>query len=206
MANKQKLTTLVQLGIAILSLASIVLAETNSVTGTSHDLTINPEIIGSLGTCGYCHGAHSTIPQLPLWERTGTVSLFTLYASITIKSDVEQPGSTSLACLSCHDGVTAFDAVNGSTGTAGNDMSTHYEGSSAIMGIDLRNEHPIGVSIAVDTAGIRDETTITNAGLKIYDGKVECASCHDAHGSAGFIPFLRLEQDNSLMCLTCHIK
>ena len=55
-------------------------------------------------------------------------------------------------------------------------MNHIYEGSTAIIGTDLRDDHPVGVDITVDSTGIRNETDITDAGLKVYDSKVECAS------------------------------
>ncbi len=49
--------------------------------------------------------------------------------------------------------------------------------------------------------------------VRVYDGKVECASCHDPHGvpsgGAGstFKPtFLRVANTGSALCLTCHTK
>ena len=35
---------------------------------------------------------------------------------------------------------------------------------------------------------------------------VECASCHDVHGGAAGSTFLRISNDNSAVCLACHIK
>lgn len=52
--------------------------------------------------------------------------------------------------------------------------------------------------------------------VRLYDSgegyEVECASCHDPHGvpdasGSKFIPsFLRISNDGSTLCLTCHIK
>ena len=99
-----------------------------------------------------------------------------------------------------------FDAFNGSSGTPGNNMNTIYTGSTAIMGTDLSDDHPVGVDITKDPDGIYDEPTITSAGLLLYDNKVECASCHDAHGVTGYDSFLRIENANSAMCTACHKK
>ena len=102
--------------------------------------------------------------------------------------------------------MTAFDALYGSSGTPGNDMNNVYPGSYAITGSDLSNDHPINVSISADSAGIKDESTITSAGLKVFSGQVECASCHDAHGTDGHSSFLRVDNANSALCLGCHNK
>ena len=45
-------------------------------------------------------------------------------------------------------------------------------------------------------------------GVKLFgasNDQVECASCHDPHGSG--TNFLRVAQDaNSALCVTCHVK
>ena len=204
MAHKQNPLLLI---LAVLSVIYIDTVNAISVVGTPHDLSINSSIIGGFGSCSFCHGAHTKDDgQLPLWSRTGTESVFTLYSSPTLDSSVDPPGVMSIACLSCHDGVTAFDAVYESNGTPGNDMNTVYPGSYAIIGTDLGNDHPVGVLIGADTLGIKEEQAITTAGLTIYDGKVECASCHDAHGTLGFVSFLRVDIAGSTLCFACHNK
>jgi len=197
----------VLIGVAILTVVTVGNVDAMSVAGTKHDLSAYPSIIGGFGSCSFCHGPHpSGDGQLPLWARTEPVSVFTLYSSPTISATVEQPGVMSLACLSCHDGVTAFDAMNGSPGTIDNNMNTVFPGSQSIIGADLGDDHPIGIDITADAIGIRDESAITGAGLRVYGGRVECASCHDVHGTAGFDKFLRLDSAGSLLCVTCHIK
>ena len=65
-----------------------------------------------------------------------------------------------------------------------------------------------------DTNG--DATADSNE-IRIYDEgegfKVECSSCHDPHGvpssgqgSTHFPSFLRVSNEESSVCLTCHIK
>ena len=194
-------------GVAILSVVSVGTVSAVTVVGTKHDLSTYPAITGGAGSCGYCHGPHpSDDGQLPMWSRTGTETTFNLYSSPTMDATVELPGPMSLACLSCHDGVTAFDALYGSTGTVDNDMNTIFPGSHAIMGSNLGDDHPIGVDITADSLGIRGESDITSAGLKVYASKVECASCHDAHGTPGYPAFLRIDNVGSALCLACHIK
>ena len=199
----------VLVGIALLFLASFesVMAEVHSVAGTKHDMTIYGNIFGAMGTCNVCHGPRSDLEALLSFRsKSDPVSGFQLYSSSTIDSFVNEPDVESLICLSCHDGVTAFDALNDSMGTVGNNMSSQFEGSPAIIGTDLRNDHPIGVSIRSDSNGIRDELAIKNAGLRIYNGKVECTTCHDPHGSNKYPYFLRIDPAGSPLCLYCHIK
>lgn len=42
-------------------------------------------------------------------------------------------------------------------------------------------------------------------GIRLYNGKVQCASHHDPHNS-GNPTFLRISNDNSAVCRTCHKK
>ena len=205
MVNEQKLTLSVLA--LLISVVSISTVNAVSVKGTRHDLTGNATKSGDQDPCLYCHAVHSSGSQLPLWGRTGTESEFTLYASPTMDANMAQPSGISRACLSCHDGVTAFDALLGLTGVAtGNNMNTNFPGSPAILGLDLSGDHPIGVDITADSAGIEDEGTITGGGLTIYSGKVECASCHEVHGRDGYAYFLRIDPALGTLCETCHTK
>jgi len=55
--------------------------------------------------------------------------------------------------------------------------------------------------------------TTTNSGLgstidndMLFDGKMECASCHDVHNRFGVSGLLKMSNVNSELCLTCHNK
>jgi len=93
------------------------------------------------------------------------------------------------------------------------------------IGTDLRNDHPVGVVYRGDEtnppasllptgtalpagfviAGDRDGNPGPTIGDLLRDGKVECVSCHDPH--LGDNPtFLRLPNNNSDLCTTCHAK
>ena len=89
---------------------------------------------------------------------------------------------------------------------------------------DLRDDHPISFSYtAVVTATAANNEfnadTDVEPDLLLYgtDQRVECGTCHDPHvnyltgfgfpGADGdYAPFLRMKNDRSRMCLTCHIK
>lgn len=192
------------IGIVILSMAGIGTVNAISMEGGKHDLSAAG---GSVSLCDYCHVKHDSAGgQTAQWNRTETTTVFTPYTSRTMDATMSQPGSVSLLCLSCHDGVTAFDALNGSAGTPGNNMNTISPGSTAIIGPDLSDDHPIGVDIRMDSEGIKHESVIRGAGLEVYDSKVECASCHDVHGGGGYTYFLRLDPASGSLCVTCHNK
>jgi hypothetical protein len=116
--------------LSFISISSIGLAQ---MSGTKHDLNTNA---GSLPVgqgqdlCRFCHTPHNSNAVAPLWDRNppDTVT-FTLYDSPTMGNTMGQPTGVSQGCLSCHDGVTAFDSLLGLTGTGGNDMNTLYASS-----------------------------------------------------------------------------
>ena len=91
----------------------------------------------------------------------------------------------------------------------------------AQMFVELRNDHPI--SVLYTDARDQDETGMvepqTSGGvtyvgdikLKLFDGYVECTTCHDPHnegesGTGYKYPFLWVDNAGSALCLNCHIK
>jgi Doubled CXXCH motif (Paired_CXXCH_1) len=119
-------------------------------------------------------------------------------------------------CLACHGAV----AIPGAP-----------DFTIAAIGTDLTNDHPVGITFPTTNGNGTDFKTPTgtqgnatffdsnsNGGMdkgdvRLYDAKVECASCHDPHGvpsgAAGSTlnpTFMRLANTNSAVCLTCHAK
>lgn len=138
------------------------------------------------------------------------------------------PGAQT--CMSCH--VTGGTGVGYANAT---DFDSYY------IGTDLKNDHPVGVTFPttkddfrvpdgggatdgsrwfndnLSIGGIKTGARLDPADVRIYNGRVECASCHDPHGvpvgggqrtnDAEFTKtFLRVQNDNSRLCMTCHIK
>lgn len=130
----------------------------------------------------------------------------------------EQPSSVSLSCLSCHDGVTALDAFGGNAGTWNIANAPDGYRPSSSLGTDLSSDHPISIdyttSIALDDKGLYDPKTAPSglpAGGSIskdmlYNGRVECSSCHDVHNKMGISRMLKKDNAGSALCLTCHDK
>ena len=89
-------------------------------------------------------------------------------------------------------------------------------GTGAAIGVD---SHAAGFR-AASTAGTRPVVvngaiTLPLYGTTLANGKVECGSCHDPHEErsktgaatpAESVYFLRIANDNSQLCLTCHLK
>ena len=95
-----------------------------SISNTRHNLTVpfvpDPKFMDTSRNnygevCVYCHtphGANSTLPKAPLWNRTIPGNTYTLYnLPLTSGQVPTQPGPNSLTCLSCHDGTVAIDSV-----------------------------------------------------------------------------------------------
>ena len=95
-----------------------------SIVNTRHNLMIDysPLVDRMSGArndygavCIYCHtphGASTVMGNAPLWNRTKPNTAFTLYsATTTLNQEITEPGSSSLMCLSCHDGITSLDSI-----------------------------------------------------------------------------------------------
>lgn len=189
-----------------------------AVSGSKHDMRswMGTVTLGYDEVCVYCHTPHGASPAAPLWNHSLTTATFTVYSaavSSSMNASPTQPGAGSLLCLSCHDGTVAVDSMVNTPNYGTNTSSyTIAPGNSAYMGIDLSNDHPIGFAYT-DTLAAADGflrsvsyiTTAATSSVKLINGNVECASCHDAHNSTNQ-PFLRASNAASALCVTCHIK
>jgi len=169
---------------------------------------------------------------IPGWNRNApAVGAYDLYDSRTLDNKVRAPSPISLLCLSCHDGTMGVDMtvfrpdgwasskdaalhlrLNGandlmSCGKCHNGRVAH---SIAIkhIGTDLTNDHPFSMTYAGLTDKDQDFRTPDSSygfdnGVKLYDGKVECASCHNVHNPDVKL-LLRTRAER--LCETCHIK
>jgi predicted CXXCH cytochrome family protein len=166
-------------GLALLAVSSVAMA---SVVNTAHNLGASGEHNHSNATseiCIFCHTPHGgdQSAYAPLWNRgTASTSLtYTRYSTLnrlTFDSAEAPVGSVSAACLSCHDGTQAINAVINTSGldTVGNlgtfDGEAGFMGTMAApdgawysvsagqtggrgdmvyLGTDLRNDHPISM-------------------------------------------------------------
>ncbi len=170
----------------------------------------------------------------PLWNHGLTqVTNYTLYSSGSVTpnlineqnnaaSTIGQPGSVSRLCLSCHDGSVAISTYGNFDGGVSPSHNTgNVMASGRILiggGGNLANHHPIGFDYNA-VAAVDDE--INNAdtpiggpnpyGITINDllwnGMMECSSCHDVHNTkAQGVKFTWVQDTNSALCFTCHNK
>lgn len=173
------------------------------ITGSKHDFSADG--YGSTQICIFCHAPHNNAGGTPLWNHAPTAATFTLYSSSTLNSTQAQPAGVSKLCLSCHDGSVAIDSYGTRTGT------TNITGD-ALLGTDLSNDHPIGftydAALATADGGLvtPSSASLVVANVPLYSAKLECASCHDVHNSAGIAGLLRTTNAASALCLKCHVK
>jgi cytochrome c553 len=117
--------------------------------------------------------------------------------------------NTTQMCLSCHDGtVTLGNLYNGPNGGA---ASTASVTGNALFGTDLSNDHPINIDYDTALSGtdgeLYDPATNAATAALLDSGQVQCASWLDPHNvTAGEQPFLSMNNTNSALCATCHIK
>ncbi|MBI5588207.1 MAG: hypothetical protein HY889_07570, partial [Deltaproteobacteria bacterium] len=77
---------------------------------------------GTTEICVFCHTPHHTNTNLapaPLWNRVNVTATYTAYGTTLGGTSVTAVGGVSLACLSCHDGVTTFDNLVNAPGAGG---------------------------------------------------------------------------------------
>ncbi len=206
-------------------------AGAGTIVGSKHDFSTQAWTTnGQL--CVACHAPHNTALGLTvLWNHTLSTATYTMYNnafSSTINGTVAAaPAGVSKLCLSCHDGTVAVNSFGGATGAVS-------IAASANLGTNLTNDHPIGITydaalVTADgalwpiatTANIGTGGTKTRAGTissnLLYNGSIECASCHDVHNTFT-VPFatagtsgttnklVKISMVGSALCLTCHDK
>ncbi len=105
-------------------------APANGIGGTRHNMGSMGRVIRSTNTteiCVFCHTPHHSNQGgvnglAPLWNRgTSAPTSFTAYGSTLGNTSILNTdiGGATLACLSCHDGVTTFDNIVNAPGKDG---------------------------------------------------------------------------------------
>jgi predicted CXXCH cytochrome family protein len=189
---------------------------------------------GTVGGAGP-EAPDSSFDYLPLWNHTLQEDLgYTMYdngtGAPTSGAKASQaiqlgllgvPGSTSLLCLSCHDGSVAVNSYgNSDQPPASVSSGTTMMASGYLIGKDkyLGNHHPISFDYdqvqqndleirEADTAMLTPLTFVREHLYGPGNTMMECATCHSVHntGNSGESLLWRSDQ-NSELCLTCHAK
>jgi predicted CXXCH cytochrome family protein len=199
-------------GALVLTMLLATIGFAQNIVGSAHDFSADTwNTSGRI--CLVCHTPHNadvSVNNAPLWNHEVTVATFTTYGSATMDATIGQPDASSRLCLSCHDGTVAVD--NFGSQTSGSEIIS----GGTNLGIDLSDDHPISITydaaLAAADGGLYDPIT-TNSGLggtinadMLIGGQVQCASCHDVHNGSGHADLLRISNDASALCLTCHSK
>jgi hypothetical protein len=187
----------IALALALSGWAGLAAAQSaTSVVGSPHDLSpTGGSVLAAAGqaqnqVCIYCHMPHNANNVgAPLWNRTNATTSFTMYSqknSSTFQlangdvNDTSRPvGPVSLACLSCHDGQTAFNSLNqrpmidadrgillssytftsGGKATATmSDVAATGTELSPNLGTDLTNDHPISFTYNTSLVQLKGST------------------------------------------------
>lgn len=159
--------------------------------------------------CIFCHAPHNVlVATKPLWNHQLSTQTYNLYTSSTLSATIEQPSAgVSKVCLSCHDGTVAL----GQTVANGLISTTGSMPADDVLGTDLRNDHPVTfvplndgqlVPSLFQTPPIAGDSSV-----KLYDGRVECTSCHNPHTENLDVvarKFLVRSNQSGALCLACH--
>jgi predicted CXXCH cytochrome family protein len=229
--NKFKLPTLMGAAIVATVMIGISGQAVAGISATKHNLSDtgdagreilsdNPEI------CVFCHTPHNAIKNdnIPLWNHSlSATASYGVYTSPTfdgaadiadVGGIVEATATITNLCLSCHDGTVALNAMNNPSNShlvtvmsgTGQTSGMISSGRSTNLGADLTNDHPVNFTYdeSADTKLVA-KGSLTS--VRLFDDKVQCASCHDPHESDPTTqPFLRFTMAGSALCLKCHIK
>jgi len=214
-------------------------AAANGIGLSRHNLGSVGEHVRTANTseiCIFCHTPHHTNTDnelKPLWNRgTSAPTSFTAYGTTLGGSPIANTdiGSTSLACLSCHDGVTTFDNLVNAPGKAGVTaggadrgwtftdvgvvVSDFMTSSRLNIGLDLSNDHPVSVAYQDDRAGLRPTDTVI-ADIDLTGDLATSAATYD-NGNLlsnlwavkGYISdsatIADLLRDDKVECSSCH--
>jgi len=239
----KKLTLIV--GGLVLGAAVMLMPQTSKATivGSKHDFyastnywiggTVNWVGTSRTNVCGECHTIHHAPDPArgPLWIHTPTAQTFKGYdqaGSETFPSGITVSlGSSSKACLGCHDGTVAINSTDSETGgiitTTNKGGSPVYIAASGIPILvnggqdDLTHMHPIGVNYnscigALPPNSLNAVGTAFNSpgsptvGNMLKNGNVECSSCHDIHRTLGTSTTSGIYTiaSGQNLCLGCH--
>lgn len=174
---------LVATGLALGTYISSQAAE--DVRNSKHNLSAsrtidnNVKFADTTEVCVFCHTPHGGRTDVagnaaPIWNRASSSATYQVYTSPNFDAVGTTPGTpkgVSVACLSCHDGTVAFDALvnlplrggyqganpasagfNAGTSPLVDTDNTFKEGvyppdPFPNVGTDLRNDHPISMEI-----------------------------------------------------------
>ncbi|RME41451.1 MAG: hypothetical protein D6788_01220 [Planctomycetota bacterium] len=148
---------------------------------------------GGLPFCGQCHTNGGSSRSAVHWMGLGR-------AHIRGDDRLEGISGTGLdpisrRCLTCHDGVSGTDALNGPMMM----RETSFVG-------DRGRNHPVGIAYAPSLRRRAEvplrPAALLPANMPLPGGKVSCISCHDIYAPQRGL--LTVPIEGSKLCMTCH--
>jgi hypothetical protein len=172
--------------------AALARAQTNPTTDVLgvHDMSSGHDY--GTNACLGCHSPHNGL-MTPRWKQT-------LSTNETTTPETTRVGTTSVRCLSCHDGSVG-KGRSVPVGTPGANQGTQLEGS-----------HPFSIQPqlkddATLVATLVASHTTKDRAVKLADNNIECSTCHDVHNQyrdRHTAKFLVLDNTGGQLCLACH--
>lgn len=223
--------------VVALGAAALVLASGTShsdIRNTKHNLArLHPEVVvkDESDICIFCHTPEGAGGQAPEWTRVSPGGGFALYDDIGRRglAGSRAVGSTSMACLSCHDSTQAMGIMTltydhpvgvpyqglfpgyaplSGTGAAGAYIAGYPRtpGFHPAQVATVDNRKVFWVPSDAPALGNRLRSDLPLYGRVSADGEIpyiECTSCHDPHAETR--TFLRVV-DGGGICMVCHDK
>lgn len=184
------------------------------LAGSKHDLTRDANTAYTTDTgaiCAFCHIPHISAGAKPLWakqqkETTGGTDQYSLYNWVIPGGGTPAgaPSSSSLSCLSCHDGTIGrmiFYPYAPSSHSPGKAYLPRLDRSSKD---NFTGDHPVSTRYKPGSAGLAALATARQNGMTFYGvggNQIECASCHNPHTTANKFSLEKPEAD---LCAACH--
>lgn len=176
------------------------------IRSTKHNLAeykgkiLNPNITGeyNLALCMWCHTQNIDISFVDVeykWDPEKTVEKFPVYGQTKKGPVLKDISSSSMVCLSCHDGANAPNITFGKSGVG---TSVHSHPVFNIYKQDAKYLKPFNSPLI----GWEGRKHFVYDLIKEYNGRIQCASCHDPHSPNPL--FLRTRNKGSRLCRGCH--
>ncbi len=165
----------------------------SGLLGSKHDFGSTG--LGGHDVCRTCHTPHLVVAAaLSLDRRMKTTRPLRPYQGIAVELD-----GRSLMCLGCHDGTVAPDVYSSPhAATIADQLGNSRWGTTPLR------SHPLGVRYPAVDEDLQPRAAVEAAGLKLPNGRIQCTTCHDPHNTHRHAGMLRISDERSRLCLTCH--